>query len=228
MSTTTTMEKPLTLISATPSPFARMNRIALALKGIPFNLQNEIPWHSDTKTPKYNPLEKLPILLFPDDRKPVYDSAHIQQYIVKKYADRGPKLTTGDIDDDLEISQIVTLSEGCLDAIVLLRWEGRRAPDVQSTLWTDRQNRKVDGAMRAFNDLVLEMREKGKEYLVGEEMTIADIAVVCAVEWVEWAKLREGWGDEYPRLREWVQKLGGGKEFVETRPEMFALSEKVV
>lgn len=56
----------LTMISATPSPFARMNRIALHEKGIPFELQNEIPWHVGSETPKYNPLEKLPILLFPD------------------------------------------------------------------------------------------------------------------------------------------------------------------
>lgn len=35
-----------TLISATPSPFARMNRITMLEKGIPFSLQNEIPWQS--------------------------------------------------------------------------------------------------------------------------------------------------------------------------------------
>lgn len=57
---------PLKLISATPSAYARMNRIAMIEKGIPFELQNEIPWHSDTKTPQYNPLEKLPILILED------------------------------------------------------------------------------------------------------------------------------------------------------------------
>lgn len=228
MSAAKSKEEPLILISATPSPFARMNRIALALKGIPFTLKNEIPWHSDTETPKHNPLEKLPILLFPDGRKPVYDSAHISQYIVKKYPGRGPRLVTGDVDQDLEINQIVVLAEGCLDAIVLLRWEGRRSTDAQSQLWADRQNRKVDGAMRAFNELVEDMRKRGKEYIVGDELTIADIAAVCAVEWVEWAKMREGWGKKYPQLKEWVGKVGERKEFVETRPEMFDLQQQVV
>jgi glutathione S-transferase len=46
----TTEMEPLTLISATPSPFARMNRIALALKDIPFELKNEIPWESKQRT----------------------------------------------------------------------------------------------------------------------------------------------------------------------------------
>ncbi len=62
----------LTLISATPSPYARKNRIALIEKGIAFELKSEIPWHSTTETPKYNPLEKLPILIFDDGRPPIY------------------------------------------------------------------------------------------------------------------------------------------------------------
>ncbi|KAF1942832.1 glutathione S-transferase domain-containing protein [Clathrospora elynae] len=228
--TTTTTEEPLTLISATPSPFARMNRIALALKAIPFNLQNEIPWESTTETPRHNPLEKLPILIFPasDGRSPVYDSAHIQEYIVRKFPDRGPKLVTGDVDLDLEIRQIVVLSEGCLDAIVLSRWEGRREEGKQSRLWIDRQNRKIDGAMRAFDFMVSQRRKEGKEYLVGEELSIADIAVVCTVGFVDFGALRPRWKDEYVGLKEWFEKLDGRKEFSETRPVMFDLKESVV
>ena len=51
------------LISATPSPYARKVRIALAEKGLPFELVTEVPWNEDTRTPLHNPLEKLPILL---------------------------------------------------------------------------------------------------------------------------------------------------------------------
>jgi glutathione S-transferase len=205
-----------------------MNRIALSLKQIPFTLQNEIPWESSTQTPKYNPLEKLPILIFPDGRPPVYDSAHIQEYIVRKYADHSPALITGDVDQDLEIRQIVVLSEGCLDAIVLNRWENRRDEDKRSKLWMDRQNRKVDGAMRAFNDMVVKRKEAGKGYLVGEELTIADIGAVCTVGWIDWAGIRDGWKEKYPVLAEWVTGLDERKEFKETRPVMFDLKESVV
>lgn len=48
----------LTLISATPSPYARKNRIALLEESIPFSLRSEIPWESGTETPQHNPLEK--------------------------------------------------------------------------------------------------------------------------------------------------------------------------
>ena len=51
------------LISASPSPFARKVRMALIEKGIAFTVQNEVPWHADSSTPRYNPLEQLPVLI---------------------------------------------------------------------------------------------------------------------------------------------------------------------
>lgn len=96
----------LTLISATPSPYARKNRIALLEKGIPFELKSEIPWHSTTETPKHNPLEKLPILIFDDGKPPIYESWFIQEYIVQKYKGTGPDLMPSDLDDQLQVRQL--------------------------------------------------------------------------------------------------------------------------
>jgi glutathione S-transferase len=207
-----------------------MNRIALKIKGIPFTLQNEIPWESKTQTPKHNPLEKLPILVFPepDPRPPVYESAHIQTYIVEKYADKGPKLLPGDLDGDLLAKQIVVLGVGCMDAMVLLRWEGRREPEQQSKMWIDRQSRKVEGAMRAFNEYVFAAKKDGREYVVGKALTIADIAIVCTVGFIEFGQMRQGWREEWPELSKYFDRVDGREEFAETRPVMFDLTEKVV
>ena len=51
------------VISATPSPYARKVRIALTKKDVPFDLITEVPWDKTTRTPEFNPLEKLPILI---------------------------------------------------------------------------------------------------------------------------------------------------------------------
>lgn len=50
------------LLSATPNPYARKVRVALAEKSLPFELQTEVPWNEGTSLPQHNPLEKLPIL----------------------------------------------------------------------------------------------------------------------------------------------------------------------
>ena len=142
---------PLTLISATPSAYSRINRIALIEKGIPFDLQTEIPWHADTKTKDFNPLEKLPVLIL-EDGKSVYDSVHIQEYIVRKYADHAPKLVPDDLDGELRARQITVLAEGHMMAHTLLFFETQR--EAPSAEWTARQDRKIDGAMSAYSELV--------------------------------------------------------------------------
>ena len=53
----------LRLISATPSPYARKVRIALAEKNIPFELITEVPWNQGAITKQHNPLAKLPVLI---------------------------------------------------------------------------------------------------------------------------------------------------------------------
>ena len=59
------------LLSATPSPYARKVRIALIEKALPFELLTEVPWNAGASTPKYNPLETLPVLIL-DDGSTVY------------------------------------------------------------------------------------------------------------------------------------------------------------
>ena len=72
------------LLSAKPSPYARKVRIHLAEKGIPFELVTEVPWNSDTQTPRWNPLEKLPVLIC-EDGQSVFESRYISEWIEIKH-----------------------------------------------------------------------------------------------------------------------------------------------
>lgn len=114
-----------TLISATPSAYARINRIAFLEKGIPFTLKNEVPWNSDTETPEFNPLEKLPILIL-EDGTSIYDSSHIQEYILHKYADQGPRLLPEGWAGEFEAKGIQVLAQGHMDAMALRFFETSR------------------------------------------------------------------------------------------------------
>ena len=219
--------KALTLISATPSVYARMNYIALSLKGISFNVHNEIPWHSTTITPRHSPLEQLSILLFPDGRPPIYQSAHIQNYIVEKYADRGPSLLPGGIDENLLAKQIVALSVGSMDALVLFGWETRRKQEQQNEKWKNRQFRKVSGAIKAFNAYV--EAAGGKPHVLGEELTIADIGIMCALEAYKFTQVHANWEKTYPTLAKYYAGLDKLEVFQETKPVMFDMnSDEVV
>lgn len=137
----------LKLISATPSPYARKVRIVLAEKGIPFELITEVPWDSTTQTPKHNPLEKLPVLIF-DAGNAIYESRYIIEYIEAKLP--GPAMISTNVDERLFAKKVEVVVDGMCDALVLTFFEKQRAQ--QSEEWKARQMRKVDGGFRALAD----------------------------------------------------------------------------
>lgn len=128
-----------TLISATPSPYARKVRIALQEKGIPFTLQTEVPWDSTTKTPEYNPLEKLPVLIPNSSNNPedaVYESHFILEWLEVKHP--SPSLLPSSADDKLFAKKVEVVCDGVCDALVLALFEKKREAANQSAPWEAR------------------------------------------------------------------------------------------
>ena len=173
------------LISATPSPYARKVRIALAEKGIPFGLITEVPWDSTTQTPRHNPLEKLPILLCPDGSS-VYESRFILEYLELKHPT--PPMLPRDIDGIIAAKRLEVLCDGVCDAFVLMFMERRRAPAGQSAEWTARQRRKIDGGLKEIERLAGGRQPDKGQFAIGETFGLGDIAAgtvfgYLAVRW---------------------------------------------
>ncbi|KAK6006070.1 hypothetical protein QM012_006480 [Aureobasidium pullulans] len=162
-----------TLISATPSPYARKVRIALAEKHIPFNLQNEVPWDGTTKTPQYNPLEKLPVLILEDGKSAVYESSYILEWLEAKYPETPLLPSIDQVDARLFAKRIEVVVDGVCDALVLAFFEKMREPEKRSQPWIDRQMRKVEGGLKALGEWA---EQKQGDYLVGDQLGLADIA----------------------------------------------------
>lgn len=210
----------LRLISATPSPYARKVRIALAEKGIPFELQTEVPWDSSTRTPKYNPLEKLPVLIL-EDGSAVYESRFILEYLEAKYP--APPMLPDDIDGKLAARQVEVLADGVCDAFVLLFFERHRAPEHQSGEWMARQQRKLDGGMAAIAGIAGE-----RAYVVGGRFGLADIAVgsvtgYLSVRWPEYP-----WRERHPTLAALSDRLEQRASFRGSVPYPQVITDKVV
>ena len=127
-----------TLISATPSPYARKVRITLLEKNIPFTLQTEVPWDSTTQTPQYNPLEKLPVLIHDDTGKSVYESHYILEWLEAKHPTPALLPPAEDVDARLFAKQVEVVSDGICDALVLSFFEKMRGPGKESEPWKAR------------------------------------------------------------------------------------------
>jgi glutathione S-transferase len=210
----------LKLISATPSPYARKVRIALAEKGIPFELVTEVPWNSDTTVPQYNPLEKLPVLLL-EDGGAVYESAYILEWLERKFPE--PALMPAETDAYLEARRYMVLADGVCDAFLIYFFETLRAEAHRSAPWMARQLRKIEGGVAAL------AREIGdRDYAVGGRLTLADISIVAPLGWFEVRFPAFDWRGKYPNLARYYGRLGERPSFRATVPSPQILRDAVV
>lgn len=208
------------LISATPSPYARKVRIALAEKGIPFELVTEVPWNDGAQAAELNPLEKLPVLTL-DDGTTLYESSYILEYLEVKYPD--PPLYPADPDARLAARKLEVLSDGVCDAIVLAFFESLRPESHRSAPWRERQMRKITGGVGAIADLVPE-----DGFCVGEEFGLADIAVGTVLGYLDIRCKEVEWREPYPHLAALNTRLSARPSFQNTVPTPQTLQAGVI
>lgn len=219
------------LISATASPYARKVRVALAEKGIPFELVTEVPWNSTTQTPQYNPLEKLPVLIVGvgeagnTEEEAIYESHFILHWLEIKFgAPKYKSLLPLDVDMRLAAQQVEVVADGICDALILRLWERMRAEELQSKEWTARQERKIEGGLKWLNGKVA----SGEEFMVGGQFGLADIAAAGVCCYADLRFPEHPWRSTYPALASYVDALSQRPSFKSTVPTPHKVTDKVV
>ena len=208
------------LLSATPSPYARKVRIALAEKNLPFELLTEVPWNQGAQAKLYNPLEKIPVLIL-DDGDTVYESRFILEWIEIKYPQ--PALVPRDPDQLLAARRLEVLADGVCDAFVLSVFERRRPEAHRSKPWLDRQMRKVHGGLKEIARLVPNAR-----FCVGNQFGLADLAVGSLLGFLALRAPEIRWQETYPHLADLYRRLSERPSFQATVPVAQHVEDGVV
>ena len=208
------------LISATPSPYARKVRIALAEKAVPFELATEVPWNDDTSLPQHNPLEKLPVLIL-DDGSTVWESSHILDWIERKFP--APPLLPSDDDGILAHRRMDVLASGVCDAFLLVFFERMRPQAHQSQPWIDRQLRKVHGGVAEIARVIGDQR-----YALRDTFGIADISAGSVLGYFDVRFPDLGWRTTHPNLARYMDGLMQRPSFQATVPYAQVISGAVV
>ena len=200
------------LIGALTSPYVRKVRIVMAEKKLDFQLQLADVWNSE-EILKSNPLGKVPCLLT-ESGEAIYDSRVIVEYL-DTLSPVG-KLIPQPGRERAEVRTWEALADGVLDASILARleatWKGR-SDTQRSQAWIDRQMSRVDGALEAMAEGLGD-----KAWLVGNALTLADIAVGCALGYLDFRFPHIDWRTRHPNLARLAEKLAARPSFAETLP----------
>ena len=202
------------LIGSNASPYVRKVRVVMAEKKLDYQFVLENVWAADTTIAASNPLGKVPCLVM-EGGEAVFDSRVIVEYL-DTLSPVG-KLIPSSGRERAEVKTWEALADGLLDAALLARLEqggfAGRAESERSQVWTDRQLDKVHAAIKAI--------AKGlgdKPFCSGIHLSLSDIAVGCALLWIEFRFPDIGWRAEHANLARLVDKLSLRPSFADTRP----------
>ncbi len=192
------------------SPYARKIRVVMAEKRIDCDFVEDNVWSPDTKITLYNPLTKIPVLVL-DDGMALYDSRVIAEYLdgvtpVSRLIPDGGR-------ERALVKRWEALGDGIADAGISLFLERKRAPEQQGKDWITRQIGKVESGIAAA------ARELGeRKFCHGENITLGDIALACALLWLEFRLPEIKWRETYPNLKAWTERVEARASFAETKP----------
>jgi glutathione S-transferase len=200
------------LIGSPTSPYVRKVRVVLAEKKLDVQLTMEDVWGSDAIL-KSNPLGKVPCLVM-EGGEAVFDSRVIVEYL-DTLSPVG-KLIPSAGRERVEVRTWEALSDGLLDAAILARmeahWSGRSA-EQRSQAWIDRQMSRVHAAIQAMG-----VGLGDKPWCAGNHFTLADIAVGCALAYLDFRFAEIDWRAAHPNLQKLVDKLAARQSFIDSAP----------
>ena len=201
------------LLGSTSSPYVRKVRVVMAEKKLDYTFVSEDVWSADTTISESNPLGKVPCLIM-EGAEALFDSRVIVEYL-DTLSPVG-KLIPPVGRERAEIKTWEALADGLRDAAILARleatWIGRTKAQ-RSQAWIDRQLVKVNATVKAMSHGLGD-----KSFCGGVHFSLADVAVGCALGYLDFRFPQIDWRTEYPNLVRLHDKLIQRVSFAETIP----------
>ncbi len=201
------------LLGSTSSPYVRKVRVVMAEKKLDYAFVVEDVWSTGTTIAESNPLGKVPCLIM-EGAEALFDSRVIVEYL-DTLSPVG-KLIPPVGRERAEIKTWEALADGLMDASILARleatWTGRTKTQ-RSQVWIDRQLAKVNATVKAMSSGLGD-----KPFCGGIHFSLADIAVGCALGYLDFRFPQIDWRTDYPNLVRLHDKLMQRPSFADTIP----------
>lgn len=198
------------LIMSPASPFVRKVRVLIGETGQSDDIEevevSTTPVNTAEAVWAANPLGKIPALVLEDGRA-LHDSRVITRFLdARAQAGLYPEERIWDV------LTLEATADGILEAAVLMVYEGRVRPEaLHYAPWIEAQWTKAMTAVKAVNDRWLDQLDG--------PLDMAQIAVGCALGYLDFRHGDRDWRDPAPDLADWYAGFEQRPTMVATRPD---------
>lgn len=188
------------LYYSSASPYVRKVMVTAIETGLESKIEKVpatvTPNKPNAEVARDNPLMKVPTLVA-DGGEALYDSRVICEYLDSLHG--GRKLIPASGGERWRVLGLQALGDGILDAGLLTRYETFLRPEnLRWTDWTAGQSLKITQSLDAL--------EKDSELLAGP-INLGQIAVACAIGWLEFRKPLGDIRPGRPQLFKWYEEF---------------------
>lgn len=199
------------LYGSPTSPYVRKARVVIHEKKLRCEFVAEDPWPENSPIPGRNPLGKVPALEI-EPGNYLFESVLVVHYL--DHVD-GKSLTPKDAAGYWQTQWWQALAQGVLDATVARVLETRRPAEKQMPEKMAREEARIHRAAAAA-----EHRFKGGSHLVGTRLSLADLMMGVALQYVDF-RYPHDWRSKCPHLAKWHAGIVSRKSFQDTLPPGF-------
>ena len=193
------------------SPYARKARIIIHELNLGSRVQEvAVTLPADAKLRAINPLGKIPVLVL-DDNSVIYDSPVICEYLDElgqgKFVPRASLFR--EAQGRWRALTLQALGDGLADAVVRRNQEMRLPEDKRSPEVIQRQTASIEAAFGVAERACAKFPE---------QPTIGEIAIACAIGYLDLRVPNDGWRDRYPQLARWLDVFSQRPSAQATKP----------
>jgi glutathione S-transferase len=198
------------LLGTNTSPYSRKVRLVLLEKGLAHEYVVDPPREPGSGVSRVNPLGRVPSLVL-DDGMVLFDSPVICEHLDGLAG--APVLLPRDPAARLRVKRWEAFADGVMDSAVAVRVESVRPAERQDPAWITLHQAAVARSLSwAANELV------GRTWCEGNALTLADLALGCALGYLDLRQPERDWRGAHPALAAYAARLFARPSFEATRP----------
>ena len=189
------------LLGTDTSPYVRKARLVLLEKNIPHTYVVDPPSEPGSQVARANPLGRIPALIL-DDETCVFDSPVIAEY-ADTLNDTPILIPRDDALARMRVKRWEALADGIMDSAIVVRNERVRPAEKQDQGILDLH---LTAITRALAHVAEQLGKR--EWCEGDSITLADLALVSALVYLDLRQPERDWRSAHPNLAAWFNRMG--------------------